>query len=325
MKKVVVVTTGGTIAMTEDKESQSVKPVDPQLLKRALPLLNDFADVEMDAFSNIPSPHVTPDFMLQLSRRIRTHLDRSDVDGVVVTHGTDTLEETAYFLDLVLSTTKPVVLTGAMRGFDELGTDGPLNMVNAVRVAADPASAAKGVMVVFNDEIHAARWVTKTHTSNVATFRSPQNGPIGILTKKGTVFNNWPLVQEGKFKADRLSANVVLIKAAAGTDDLFFRAALAANVDGIVLEALGQGNIPPPMVEGVRTAINSGKVPVVMVSRCLSGIIQDVYGYEGGGKQLKEMGVIFSNGLNGQKARIKLMLALATTRDRDELDKLFNV
>lgn len=323
MKKIVVVTTGGTIAMTEDKTTQSVKPIDPDLLKKALPLLDDFADVEMDPFSNVPSPHMTPEMMLRLSEHIRTYVNRSDVDGIVVTHGTDTLEETAYFLDLVLKAEKPIVVTGAMRGFNELGTDGPLNIVNAVRVAADPGTIAKGVLVVFNDEIHAARWVTKTHTSNVATFRSPQNGPLGILTKKGVIYNNWPFVNDRKLTVSALTHDVVLIKAAAGTDDLFFRAAMEARTHGIVLEALGQGNIPPQMVTGVKQAINSG-IPVVMVSRCLSGIIQDIYGYEGGGKQLKEIGVIFSNGLNGQKARIKLLLALEHTHSHTQLQNLFN-
>lgn len=323
MNKVVIITTGGTIAMTTDRESQSVKPTDPHLLKKALPLLNDYAVVEMDDFANLPSVHITPDIMLKLSERIQTYINRPDVNGIVITHGTDTLEETAYFLDLVLPSTKPVVVTGAMRGFDERGSDGPLNMLSAVRVAAEPASAGKGVLVVFNEEVHAARWVTKTHTSNVAAFRSPQNGPIGIVTKTGPLFYSIPLGQVALAPINRITANVVIIKAAAGTDDLFFRAALDADVDGIVLEALGQGNIPPQMIVGVKNAVKNG-TPVVVVSRSLSGIVQDVYGYEGGGKQLKDLGVIFSNGLSAQKARIKLILALSKTKDTAELSRLFS-
>lgn len=323
MNKVIVITTGGTIAMTTDRESQSMKPTDPHLLEKAVPLLNDYADVEMEAFANFPSAHVTPDTMRKLSETIGTYINRSDVSGIVVTHGTDTLEETAYFLDLVLPQAKPVVVTGAMRGFDECGPDGPSNMVNAVRVAAEPTSSGKGVMVVFNEEIHAARWVTKTHTSNVAAFRSPQNGPIGIVTKSGPLFYNTPLEQRKITLTNPVKANVALIKAAAGTDDLFFRAATDAGVDGIVLEALGQGNIPPQMMPGLKDAIKSG-IPIVIVSRSLSGVVQDVYGYEGGGKQLKDLGVIFSNGLNAQKARIKLILALSNTNDTAELKRVFS-
>ena len=323
MTKVAIITTGGTIAMSGDRQSGGVKPKDPDVLPKSMPDLSQYADVEMDAFSNLPSPHITPEVMLKLSQRVHTYLNRSDISGIVVTHGTDTMEETAYFLDLVLPPTKPVVLTGAMRSSDQMGADGPFNLTSAVRVAASPQATGKGVVVVFNGEIHAARWVTKTHTSNLAAFRSPHTGPIGFLTQQDVVFTHLPQGHETIGPIDHLRANVAIVKAASGTDDLFVHAALDAGVDGIVLEALGQGNIPPQMTPGVKRALKLD-VPVVIVSRCLSGVVQDVYGYEGGGQQLKEWGVLFTDGLNAQKARIKLMLALSKTQNIGELRKLFD-
>lgn len=318
--KVIVITTGGTIAMSESMESQGVKPQDPQALQSALPLLNQYAKVEMDHLFNKPSPHITPSDMFLIAERVKEHLNRG-AKGIVITHGTDTLEETAYFLDLVLDTDIPVIVTGAMRSSNELGADGPVNMVNSVRVAAHEQSLGRGVMVVFNDEIHTARDVTKTHTSNVATFQSPGLGPVGLVTKKDIRFFR-DSVKEPRFPLAMPSHQVALIKVAAGMDDSLIAWAVEHGFDGIVLEALGQGNLPPAMLPGLKRALAS-EIPVVLVSRCFNGSVQDTYEYEGGGKQLKELGLIFSNGINGQKARIKLMLALSKTKDATELQSYF--
>jgi len=308
MNKVVVITTGGTIAMGEDFNTKTVKPLDKDTLDSFIPYIEEFASIEMDHFINVPSPHITPELMCKLTERIQHYLDLEEVKGIVITHGTDTLEETAYFIDLLVSSSKPIVVTGAMRSSNELGADGPLNLVNAVRVAADSSSIEKGVLVVFNDEIHAARYVTKTHTSNVATFQSPATGPIGTVTKKGIRFSHAPLSRDN-YHIKAPVTNVGLIKAVAGMDDLLIEAYLEKGYKGLVIEALGQGNLPPLMLKGVERAI-SQSIPVVLVSRCFNGIVEPVYGYSGGGKQLKDLGVVFSNGLNGQKARIKLMIIL---------------
>ncbi|SMO41971.1 asparaginase [Melghirimyces algeriensis] len=321
MKRITIITTGGTIAMAEDEQSNSVKPKGMESFQSFFPLLSRYAQIEMDDFINLPSPHITPEWMYQIGKRISYHLSRSEVDGVVVTHGTDTLEETAFYSDLTVPGNKPVVFTGAMRSQNELGADGPVNLVNAIRTAAHPEAQGKGTLVVFNDEIHAARWVTKTHTSNVATFRSPAQGPVGTLTKKDIVFHQ-SLTRNRLFPQLPPVDDIFLIKAAVGTDDLFIRAALDQGASGLVLESLGQGNLPPKMLPGLLDALKQN-VPIVLVSRCYNGFVEDTYGYEGGGKQLKEWGVIFSNGLNGQKARIKLMTALHVSRDATELQTLF--
>jgi L-asparaginase len=322
MKNVLVINTGGTIAMSVD-DSEGVKPMDDQAVSRILPFLERYANVTMINYLNLPSPHVTPPIMNQLRLKIEDELKQNKYDGVVVTHGTDTLEETAYFLDLTLPVNVPVVVTGAMRSSNELGADGPVNLISSVRTAVDPESRNKGVLVVFNDEIHAARHVTKTHTSNVATFQSPQYGPIGTISKKSVCYHHAPLDRE-TYSIEHADANVPLIKAVAGMDPSWLRFLLEQPIDGLVIEAFGLGNLPPAILPTLKQLLDKG-TPIVLVSRCFNGQVQDVYDYEGGGKQLKEMGMVFSNGLNGQKARLKLMIALQQTRDFHELQGIFAV
>lgn len=322
-KKVIVITTGGTIEMSQANEAEGIRIQDQHTLQKTLPLLNQYANVEMEHLFNLPSPHITPAEMAQIARRVEKYLDREEVKGAVITHGTDTLEETAYFLDLVLPKNKPVVVTGAMRSHNELGADGPYNLVNAVRVASHNNADRKGTLVVFNDEIHSARTVTKTHSSNIATFQSPGLGPMGVITKKNVIFYREALYEK-QLPLNTPSHQVALIKTAAGMDDSIIEWAIAQKMGGIVIEALGQGNVPPMMLPGIRKAL-AQRIPIVLVSRCFNGTVLDTYGYEGGGKQLKEMGIIFSNGINGQKARIKLMLALEMTTDRQRLEAYFHM
>ncbi|UFJ42812.1 asparaginase [Brevibacillus humidisoli] len=320
MKHVLVINTGGTIAMSADS-LERIKPLDDQAVSSFLPHLTRYAKVTMLNYANLPSPHITPRFMNELRRRIIQEMQVAQYDGIVVTHGTDTLEETAYFLDLTLPLTVPVVVTGAMRSSNELGADGPVNLISSVRTAIDPASWNKGVLVVFNDEIHAARHVTKTHTSNVATFQSPQYGPIGTVTKRSVLYHHAPLVRE-YYPIEELDATVPVIKAVAGMDPRWLSFLLDQPVDGVVIEALGLGNLPPAILPTLQQVLQKG-VPIVVVSRCFNGQVQDVYDYEGGGRQLREMGMIFSNGLNGQKARIKLMVALQESNNRSQLELYF--
>jgi L-asparaginase len=322
LKHILIMTTGGTIAMIEDPVTQTVKPVENASdLTAAIPKLAEVANVDVEPFSNVPSPHLTLEMMAELGQAIKTRLARPDVDGLVLTHGTDTLEETAYYLDLILPAGKPVIVTGAMRSSNELGADGPLNLLNSIRTAASQEAQGQGTLVVFNDEIHAARFVTKTHTSNVATFQSPAVGPIGFLDKRSVQVRHIPK-PHAHIPVKGLMPNVGLLKMAVGMDDALIRFLLDQGAQGLVIEALGAGNVPPDVVPGIKAAINAG-VPVVLVSRCYNGIVQDVYGYEGGGKHLRDLGVLFSNGLNGQKARIKLMVALQQTRNVDELKHYF--
>lgn len=309
--------------MVEDQATQTVRPVENAAdLTNAVPKLAEYATVTVESFSNVPSPHLTPAMIRDLGRAVLERLQREDVDGVVITHGTDTLEETAYYLDLILPTDKPVIVTGAMRSSNELGADGPLNLLNSVRTAASQEAMGQGVLVVFNDEIHAARFVSKTHTSNVATFQSPAVGPIGFLDKRSVQIRHIPK-PHAHIPVDDLVTEVGLLKMAVGMDDTLIHCLLDQGAKGLVIEALGAGNVPPGVVPGIKRAL-SMNVPVVLVSRCYNGIVQDVYGYEGGGKHLRDLGVLFSNGLNGQKARIKLMTALRETNDLEHIAKYFD-
>lgn len=322
-KRIFVIHTGGTISMEEDKQSGAVKPADTNPLLSSGHLLDGTAEIISAEPFHLPSPHITPKEMLTLKNLIDETLQQEAFDGVVITHGTDTLEETAYFLDLTLSTDIPVVVTGAMRSSNEVGADGLYNLISAIRVAACEEARGKGVLVVLNDEIHSADNVTKTHTSNISTFQSPQYGPIGIITKRKIHFHHEP-VSRRKLPVTAVNKRVALIKAYAGMDSYLLSALKELHYDGVVIEALGQGNLPPAAVSAVKELI-SENIPVVLVSRCFNGIVQDIYGYEGGGKQLKELGVIFSNGLNGQKARLKLLVALGSEKFSGHLEQLFRM
>lgn len=269
-----------------------------------------------DEMFNLPSPHVTPEVMLKIKQRIIKAI-ADGIDGVVITHGTDTLEETAYFLDLTLPNTIPVVVTGAMRSSNEIGSDGLYNFRNAILVAATDESYGKGVLVVMNDEIHTARFVTKTHTTNVATFRTPTFGPIGIVTQdKAKYFQE--LIQTEVADIDHVVSGVYLIKAYAGMDGTLFDAINQSDTKGLVIEGLGAGNLPPQTLPAIQKLLDR-QIPIVLVSRCYNGVAQDIYDYQGGGIQLKKMGLILCQGLNGQKARIKLLVGLSDEKSGKSL------
>lgn len=319
MKNILIIHTGGTISMLENKETGEITLMNKHPLSNFSYQFRMHANVDEIIEMELPSPQITPQHMLQLAKKIEQKIP--SYDGVVVTHGTDTLEETAYFLDLVLETNKPVILTGAMRSSNELGSDGLYNLINSIRVAVETEAAHKGVLVVMNDEIHTAKNVTKTSTSNVATFQSPQYGPLGIITKDSIIFHHTILSRYTQ-SIDKISSNVYLLKAYAGMDERIIQAIRSINPDGLVIEALGQGNLPKDTVAALQALIDD-HIPIILVSRCYQGTVQPIYGYEGGGKQLKEMGIILANGLTGPKARIKLLIALESTNDFDLLTKIF--
>lgn len=319
-KKILLIHTGGTISMSEDLETGSVKPGEKNPLIEKTSALSELADLLTEEPFKLPSPHITPKEMLLLKNVIEQYFKEHQIDGVVITHGTDTLEETAYFLDLTVEVNIPIVVTGAMRSSNEIGSDGLYNLIASIRVASSDDAKDKGVLVVLNDEIHTAENVTKTHASNVATFQSPQYGPIGIVTKKAVLFHHKPTRDE-LYPLSHIDKRVALIKAHAGMDSSLLYAIKDA-VDGVVIEALGQGNLPPATIDGIKALLSKG-MPIVIVSRCFNGITQDIYEYEGGGKQLKDLGVIFSNGLNGQKARLKLLIGLAHSNDLSFINNMF--
>lgn len=306
MKKILVLHTGGTIAMKEDVLTGGVSPDVTNPLMDAPIHIDDDVELIVEDIFNLPSPHIAPEQMLQIKERIQlAHL--SGIDGVVVTHGTDTLEETAFFLDTTIGNQLPIVITGAMRSSNEVGSDGLYNFESAIRVAKCDDAQKKGVLVVMNDEIHSARYVTKTHTTNVATFRTPTLGPIGLVTKNRILFMQ-ELLESRQLDVDLVDGLIPIVKAYAGMHGELFEALAESNIDGLVIEALGAGNLPPQTLPPLKKLL-AKQIPVVLVSRCFNGIAEPVYGYSGGGKELQEMGVIFCNSINSQKARIKLLIA----------------
>jgi L-asparaginase len=321
-KRLALIFTGGTISMRFDPAIGAAVPaLSGQEILSLAQGVDEVANVEVIEFGRYPGPHMTLPQMMALAALLRATLDRPDIDGVVITHGTDTLEETAYLLDLTTASNKPVALFGAMRNSSEMGWDGPPNLLSAMHVAASDGARDLGVLVVMNDTILAASEATKTHTEAFDAFQSPDFGPLGVVDR-GEVIIRRPCRVRQHLPASEIIEPVFVIKLAAGVDSTLMDAAVAAGARGLIIEALGRGNVPPAVLPAIRRAIAAG-LPVVLVSRCLRGRVFDSYGYEGGGKQLRQLGVIFSDFLNSQKARIKLALALSLTRDPREIQALF--
>lgn len=320
MKHLLVIHTGGTISMSQDQSNKVVtNDINPISLHQDV--INQYAQIdELNPF-NVPSPHMTIQHVKQLKDIILEAVTNKYYDGFVITHGTDTLEETAFLLDLILGIEQPVVITGAMRSSNEIGSDGLYNYISAIRVASDEKARHKGVMVVFNDEIHTARNVTKTHTSNTNTFQSPNHGPLGVLTKDRVQFHHMPYRQQALENVNE-KLNVPLVKAYMGMPGDIFSFYSREGIDGMVIEALGQGNMPPSALEGIQQLV-SLNIPIVLVSRSFNGIVSPTYAYDGGGYQLAQQGFIFSNGLNGPKARLKLLVALSNNLDKAEIKAYF--
>lgn len=322
MNKVVVIFNGGTISMkVDDKIKAAVPTLTGEEIMSMVTGIESYAEVESYTFSSLPSPHMTPELMMKLSDYVKNFLDRDDVDGVVVTHGTDSLEETAYLLDLTINSEKPVVVTGSMRNSSELGYDGPANLAAAICTATSKQSRNKGVLVCLNNEVNCASEVTKSHSMQLNTFQSPEFGSIGIVDHNEVIFYRNPLSKQ-YINTKKIETEVYLIKACAGMDNKLIDFCVQQGAKGLVIEAMGRGNIPPKMAEGVKNAINQGVV-VVVVSRCFKGRVLDSYGYPGGGKELRNAGVIFGDSMPGQKARIKLMVALGKTTNIDEVKCYF--
>jgi len=321
-KKVAIIFTGGTIAMKIDPRISAAMPaLSSEEIMSMVTNIDKYADIEIINFSDLPSPHLTLKKMMELSSLVKEMVKREDIDGIVITHGTDTLEETAYLLDLTINTSKPIAICGAMRNSSELGYDGPSNLAASICTVISEKAKNRGVLVVMNNEINAACEVTKTHTLHLDTFKSPEFGPLGIVDNDEVIFYR-SINNRLHIETDTIEENVYLIKVAAGMDSSLFEFCIEKGAKGIVIEGMGRGNIPPMMVEGVKKAIEKNII-VVLVSRCPMGRVLGTYGYEGGGKRLKDYGVIFGGNLNGQKARIKLMLALSMTKDKERIREIF--
>lgn len=319
--KVGIIFTGGTISMSIDKRIGAAIPsLSNEEIMSLVTNIDKYADTESISFSHSPGPHIDPSMMFKLRNTTIDLLKREDINGVVILHGTDTLEETAYLMDLTIKSKKPVVITGAMRNSSELGYDGPSNLAAAVCTAISPESKNRGVLVVLNNEVNAANEVTKTNTVSLDTFKSLKFGPLGIIDNDEVIYYRDILYRQ-YIDVENFEEKVDLLKAVAGMDSSMMKFCVDRGAKGIVLEAMGRGNVPPTMMDGIRYAMDHDVV-VALTSRCPIGRVYDSYGYEGGGKTLTNLGVIFGGDLPGQKLRIKLMLALNKSRDVKEINNI---
>ena len=322
---VVILATGGTIAgaaATGTQAGYTSGAVTIDAMLAAVPGITDLANIKGEQISNVGSQDMSFDIMLTLAKRINQLLATSQVDGIVVTHGTDTMEETAFFLNLVVKSDKPVVMVGSMRPSTAVSADGPLNLYNAVGVAIDPNAKGRGVLVVMNDWIHGAHSLTKTSTTAVQTFMSPLRGVVGVATYgKNDFYNNpqWKHTVGSEFDITNISKlpRVDIIFACADMSADLIEASAQKGTKGIVLAGVGNGNVNKASLDVAADVAKQGVV-IVRSSRVATGTV---------GRNVEvnddELGFVASDELNPQKSRILLMLALLKPRTTTEIQKLF--
>ncbi|AEI44229.1 type II asparaginase [Paenibacillus mucilaginosus] len=325
LPNVKILATGGTIAGVAASNTAttgySIGSTTVDTLIKAVPEMKSIANVSGEQIANVGSPDITNDTLLALGKRINVLLSSSDVDGVVVTHGTDTLEETAYFLNLVVKSEKPVVVVGAMRPSTAISADGPMNLYNAVKLAGSEEAKGKGALVLLNDRIGAARFITKTHTTSLDTFKSVEDGYLGMIsggkihfysesTRKHTV--------DSKFNIEYLSElpQVDILYSYQNDGEYLYKAAVEAGAKGIVIAGSGDGSLSKKGEAGAKAAQEAGAV-IVRSSRTGGGTVTH-------SAQDDEKKFVTSDSLNPQKARILLMLALASTNDPARIQQFFD-
>lgn len=325
LPRVLVVITGGTIASRRDPANGAVTTAaSGEELLEIVPQAAEIAVLELRNFASVSSWNMTPVMMFELAQLLNQELARPDLAGAVVTHGTDTVEETSFLVDLLLQSDKPVVFAVAIRNLSELGADGPRNLLDAVTVAASPLARGYGSMLTINQTVHAARYATKTHTVNPDAFESPDYGPLALMANNGVRFLR-PSFERKPLSATKIEPDVLLYKATSGADDRPLRWAITVGYKGIVIEGSGAGNVPATVMPGIEAAIASG-LPVVLTSRSIRGFLSPTYGSggaAGGGWDLVKLGVIPADHLPSQKARIKLMVALGMTPDLAKIREIF--
>jgi L-asparaginase len=321
MKNILVFSTGGTIEMLPGSgglTAGAMSGMDMEVVK-SIP----GANISLKRYSNLPSPHITPLMMAEIARELKAFEISGEYHGVVVTHGTDTLEETAFMADLHLEGSLPVVFTAAMRSSSELGVDGPRNITGAVRVACE-TGMRPGVTVVLNDEIHAAGRVTKTCTSNVSSFSSPGYGPLGFVDDDKVIYHRLPIwrlkLPRGPLK---LETRVGLVRTAAGFGADIIDYMRDSGYRGIVVEAMGRGNVHPETADALERAVED-RILVAITSRCFMGRVLGVYAYPGGGADLIRRGAVSAGDMAGNKIRILLMACLGAGMNTDDIRLLLS-
>lgn len=320
MNQVSILGVGGTIASLPGDGGATPQLTADQLVE-AVPGLAEAATLRAETFRTLPSPSISFDTVVDLAEKVRSHLEEG-ADGVVVTQGTDNLEEVAFALDLLLDTEKPVVVTGAMRHPGLPGPDGPANLLNAVRLASAKSARGLGVLVVMNQMVHAARFVQKCHTSNVNAFQSPSLGPVGYLSE-GEPLIHARLGTMPHIDIDKQIANrVLLVTLGMGDPGLWVNLAESSDVEGCVLEGLGGGHVPGDLADRV-VGIAETK-PVVLASRTGVGqVLSRTYGIVGGEVDLLRRGLIRAGWLDGLKSRVLLTFLIAANAEKDTIRDTF--
>lgn len=319
---IVLLFTGGTISMRHDPSAGGAVPsLSGRDILALAPAIEQIADIEIVDFGAFPGPHMTTDRMWALRNAIAKQAARAEVEGIVITHGTDSLEESAYMTARSLNADTPIVFTGAMRTSSDLGWDGPANLGAAVRVAASQESRGFGVLVAMCDRIFSAIDVTKTHTFTVDAFESPGLGPLGIVDDGHVIFRR-ALPEIPTFITPReLGGPVDIVYAYAGSDSRLLDAS-RREAAGVVVAGMGRGNVPPAMIEGIDRFHDEGK-PVIIASRVQRGRVGRTYGYPGGARRLHDRGAILAGSRRPQQARIDLMLALGAGMGVGEIREMF--
>jgi L-asparaginase len=324
-KNIVILATGGTIAgaaATGTQAGYTSGQVGIDTMINAVPGIKDLANLKGEQIANVGSQDMSFDIMLKLAKRINELTSSGAADGIVITHGTDTLEESAYFLNLTAKTDKPVVLVGSMRPSTAVSADGPLNLYNGVAVAADPRAQGRGVLVVMNDHIHAAHSLTKTSTTDVQTFMSPLRGLVGVVAYGKADFYNtppWKHTSQSEFDVTGVTKlpRVDIIYADADMSPDPIDDSVKSGAKGIVIAGVGNGNMNKAAVDACARAVKQGVV-VVRSSRVATGLV-------GRNVELNddELGFIASDELNPQKSRILLSLALLKQRSPSDIQQLY--
>jgi len=321
--RIKILTTGGTIAMKIDPESGGAKPaLSGDDLVKAIPGINAFGEIDVEDIANIPSDYMGPHIWKKMAIRLNEILSEEDVQGAVITHGTDTLEETAYFMDLTVESPKPVVVTGAQRNASEQDCDGPRNLLNAVKIVTEEDAVGTGVMISLNGQICTARDATKTHTYAVETFNSGLKGFLGEVVGDQVRFYRKPL-HRLTLPVEKIDSKVDLIPMYTGADGKYIELAVESGVSAIVIQAFGLGNVNDLFYKAIGNAIAKGVI-VAISTRVPHGYVFPAYDFAGAGSTLRDLGAVFVGDLSPWKARILLMLALGVTRDIEELRKIFD-
>ena len=314
--------TGGTISMRHDATAGGAIPkLSAREIVAATRGIEDIADLEIEDWGAFPGPHMTMERMWALRNRIVELVARADVQGVVLTHGTDTLEESAYLCARSIDTDKPIVFTGAMRTASDLGWDGPANLMDAARVAASEAAHGRGVMVVVGGQVYAGIDVTKGHTHALESFESPGLGPLGVVDEARVIFQRALPPPQPRLHPTQLALPIDIVAVFAGSDARLLDGCRPTS-RGLVVAAMGRGNVPPTTADGIRRWRDEGK-PVVIAARALRGRVGPTYAYEGGGRRLMDLGAFFAGSRRPQQARIDLALALGLGFSTRELTVLF--